>query len=53
MALPEVGEVWGEQQLLSQIVFCTAGEEEGTPPSSTFLHPATQPHPPAAGSGKR
>lgn len=38
MAPPGVGEVWGEQQLLSQIVFCTAGEEEGTPPSCTFLH---------------
>lgn len=36
-----VGEVSSEQQLLSKIIFCTKGKEEGTPPSSTFLHPAT------------
>lgn len=41
LAPPAVGKVWGEQQLLSKIIFCTLGEEKGTPPSSTFLHPAT------------
>lgn len=44
-----MGEVPVEQHLLSQVFFCMAGEEEGTPPSYTFLHPATEAHSPATG----
>lgn len=48
--IPSVaGEEHLEQDLLSQVFFCTAGEEEGMPPSCTFLHPATEAHSPATG----
>lgn len=44
-----VGEVLVEQHLLSQVFLCTASKEEGTLPSCTFLHPATEARSPATG----